>query len=99
MPYHAQVPVSVGGQSADIDVALVPVIEALWERGIVPVGSCEDMGAYRIPALVRFAMIGFADQHDARRFARTVRRRDRDPDVKVLEPLNAEERAQAESEG
>jgi hypothetical protein len=42
MPLHRQVTIDLDGEAVEVDEGLVPLIEALWERGYRTTGSCEN---------------------------------------------------------
>jgi hypothetical protein len=48
---------SPGGERADIDVLLVPLIEALWQEGYETIGCCQDIGESAGTISDRFATL------------------------------------------
>ena len=39
---HKMIPVSAGGQSADIDEPIAPLVEEVWKAGVRTLHSCQD---------------------------------------------------------
>ena len=84
-----------GEHAVEVDAGIAPLIEALWERGIETVASCEDGGTSAEGGLpVGLAWVGFPDSSHAGRFCELARG--------VLGgafPLDAGVRARAEQAG
>src|SRR5262249_28203183 len=83
---HDYVELEYNGRTVPIDVALVPLIDVLWKRGIQPTGSGEDWNADVFDLPQGTAAIAFVHAADARRFANACKECASDRSVVIAEP-------------
>ena len=63
MPAHRQVRLEAPGIAFEVDEAIAPLINALWQRGYRTTGSCQHLPNTEV------AYIGFESEDQAKEFA------------------------------